>query len=97
MTPAVLVVAKLLDLTALPHPSDAASGNIVKTIISIVIQITAAICLLMITIAGFRYIVSQGDPQAVGKAKNAIIFALVGLIITILAQGLVLFVFKSIS
>ena len=46
---------------------------------------------LVIIIAGMNYAFSQGDPQATGKAKSAIIYAFIGLIIAILAQSIVSF------
>lgn len=91
------LIAKIqqLQLYGLPHAN--ANQSALQTMISIVIGIVAALCLLMITISGFRYIVSGGDPQATGKAKNGIIYALVGLIVTILAQAIVIFVFNKVS
>lgn len=86
---------KDLDLTGLPQVS--ADSNFITAVISIIIAITAAISLVVITIAGLRYILSRGDPQAVAKAKGAIIYALIGLIIAIVAQAIVVFVVKGIS
>ena len=91
----LLNLAQEIDLSPLPG-ANATQGN-VQTIINIVFSITGAISLLIITIAGFQYIVSQGDPQAVGKAKNAIIYACVGLGISILAVSIVTFVFKAVG
>ena len=85
--------ATKIDLSPLPH-AGAGSGTI-HTLLSIVIGITAALSLLFITIGGFRYILSQGDPQGISKAKGTIIYALIGLVIAIIAQALVVFVLKS--
>lgn len=84
----LIFAATSIDLSPLPDSND----NIVTTIIQIVIGIVAAICLLFITIGGFRYILSQGDPQGVAKAKGTILYALIGLAIVIVAQALVTFV-----
>lgn len=91
-----LVFGKLIDSLNL-NPLPQVKGSFVHSLISILISITAAIALLIIVIAGFRYIVSQGDPKAVAKAKGAIIYALVGLLVAILAQAIVVFVFKGIQ
>lgn len=79
-----------VDLNLLPHT--AASSGTLKTILNIVFGIVGGLSLLFVTIGGFRYVVSQGDPQAIGKAKNTIIYALVGLVIAIAAQAIVTFV-----
>jgi len=95
MLPSLFAKVANLNLSGLPHTT--ADSGTVKTIITIVIWITGAICMLMITIAGFRYITSQGDPQAVSKAKRAIIFSLVGLAVVVLAQAIVAFAWKEVS
>lgn len=84
-------------VNSLPQPGSVADGSIVQTVIQIVIGIVAAVCVLFIAIGGVRYITSQGDPQGVTKAKSTIIFALIGLAVTILAQGIVILVVKAVS
>lgn len=54
--------------------------------------VAGAIAVLIIVIAGFRYIVSQGDPSQVSTAKNAILYAIVGLIVIMFAFAIVNFV-----
>jgi len=79
-----------LDLTSLPNAGNAvASGNIVQTILSIIFALAGAIAFLYIVIGGFHYVSSQGDPQKVAKAKNTIMYALVGLVVTIMAETIV--------
>ncbi len=49
---------------------------------------------IMIIVGGLRYILSNGDSQKVSSAKNAIIYAIVGLVIVALAQVIVRYVFS---
>jgi hypothetical protein len=79
-----------VDVTSLPKT--AATSSTVKTVLTIVDTIIGALALLFITIGGFRYVLSQGDPQATGKAKNTILYALVGVVVAISAQIIVTFV-----
>lgn len=92
---AVFTFAQQISTNALPHAD--ANGDAVKTMITIVIGVTAALSLLFITIGGMRYILSRGDPQAVSKAKGTILYALIGLVIAIIAQAIVSFVFVRIK
>lgn len=69
------------------------AGNIVN-IFSIIVGIVSVI---MIIYGGFRYVTSGGDSNAVGGAKNTLIYAIVGLIIVALAQVLVHFVLSTTS
>lgn len=75
---------------ALPQPN--ANTSEIKTILSIVFAIIGALALLMITISGLRYVLSGGDSQRMAKAKDGIIYALVGLVIAITAEAIVNFV-----
>lgn len=79
-----------LNVGALPHTT--ADAGTVKRLLQVVFSIVGGLALLVITIGGFRYVLSQGDPQATGKAKNAILYALVGLVIAAIAQTIVTFV-----
>jgi uncharacterized protein YacL len=83
-----------LELNALPKvaTNGADSGNVIKNIMQAVFAITAATALLIITLAGIQYIISQGEPQKTAKAKNTIIYALVGLVISLVGASVVTFV-----
>ena len=93
--PYLYILAQQISTNSLPGGK--ANGDTVHTIISITIGITAALSLLFITIGGFRYILSQGDPQSVSKSKSTVIYALVGLVVAIIAQAIVSFVFVRIT
>jgi hypothetical protein len=74
----------------LPDPSTGPDQN--KNIYSIVFAVTGALSLLMVTVGGFRYVASQGDPQAAARAKGTITYALIGLLVSVSAVAIVTFV-----
>ena len=78
-------------------PKTAADGSTVQTIIEIAIGITAALSVLFVAIGGLRYILSQGEPQAVSKAKSTIIYALIGVAVAVSAQILVIFIANGVG
>ena len=84
------VMAAVIDTGSLPKP--AASSDRLQDILSLVFLITGAIALLIITIAGFRYTISHGDSRLIEQSKNAILYALIGLVISITAFSIVNFV-----
>lgn len=75
-----------------PLPGSNATSGTIKDAFNIVLAIAGSIALLIIVIAGLQYVLSQGNPQTVAKAKNAIIYAFVGLIICLIAFVIVGFV-----
>jgi hypothetical protein len=60
--------------------------------LQILFGVTGGIALLVITVAGFRYVISRGDPQSTARAKDTILYAVIGLVVSIMAFGIVSFV-----
>ena len=68
---------------------------IFKTITNVLLFIIGAISVIMLIIGGIRYTTSNGDQQAVQNAKNTILYAVVGLVIALLAFAAINFVISS--
>ena len=85
-----LFSSSTVSVQSLPQVSTDSSE--IKIILSILFAVLGAIALLVITLAGFRYIISRGEPQEIARAKNTIIYALIGLVVAILAFTIVNFV-----
>jgi hypothetical protein len=73
------------------------NGSIVNTVINVMLFIIGILCVIMIIFGGIRYTTSTGDKTRVDNAKNTIIYAVVGLIIAIVAYALVNWVFGSLT
>lgn len=71
--------------------------GIFKTITNVLLYIIGAISVIMLIIGGIRYTVSNGDTAAVTSAKNTILYAVIGIVVAILAYALVNFVITSFS
>jgi hypothetical protein len=69
--------------------------GVFSKISSVLLFIVGAIAVIMIVIGGLRYVVSGGDATQVQSAKNTILYALVGVIVAILAYAAVNFVIGS--
>ena len=78
-------------------PDTAAGSTQIEAVLAIVFQIAAAIAVLIIAIAGFTYVISQGDPQRINKAKDAILYAIIGLVVSILGYTIVAFVLGRVA
>lgn len=89
----------LQKLAQLEVPNDlknpAGQGQL-DTAVAIFIGIAASVALLMIVWGGVKYITSKGDPGATAKARNTIIYAAVGLAISMLAFAIVTFVLGNV-
>jgi hypothetical protein len=64
----------------------------VNSIYSLIFGIAGGIAVIIIVLGGIKFITSQGDPQGVAKARNTIIYAAIGLAVSIAAFTIVTFV-----
>lgn len=69
----------------------------IKQIVYILSWVIGVLAVIMIMVAGFRYITSGGESNAVSGAKRGLIYALIGLAVAALAQLLVHFVLANVS
>ena len=65
-------------------------------IINVIVSIVGIISVAVIVIGGITFATSQGDTAKTTKAKNTILYGIVGLIIALLAFAIVNFVLKSV-
>jgi uncharacterized membrane protein len=63
--------------------------------INLLSVIAGVVAVVMIIMAGFRYITSNGDSAKVGSAKNTLLYAIIGLVIVALSQMIVKFVLNK--
>lgn len=71
--------------------SAAASGNVTK-IINAMLYVLGIIAVVMVVVAGIRYATSAGNATKVKGAKDTLMYAIVGLIVAMLAWSIVNFV-----
>lgn len=70
-------------------------GGIFNRITSILLFVVGAIAVIMLIIGGIRYVVSGGDQNQVTAAKNTILYAIIGIVVALLAYAAVEFVTNS--
>src|SRR3989344_5325553 len=72
---------------------DAGSTDEIRTgilnVLDIILSFMALIAVIVIVIAGIRLVVSQGEEAEKDKAKKTIFYAIIGLIVILLAQAIV--------
>lgn len=73
-------------------PAIGAGKSQLTAISQLVFGIIGAVAVIMIIIAGIQFAASQGDPQGAAKARNTIIYSVVGLVVAISAEVIVTFV-----
>lgn len=72
-------------------------GGIFSTISNILIFLVGAIAVIMLIWGGLQYVISAGDSKRVESAKSTILYAIIGIVIAILAFAIVNFVTGQLS
>jgi hypothetical protein len=67
----------------------------IKSVGNIIIFVTGAISVLMIIIGGLRYTTSNGDQGSITGAKNTILYAIIGLIVSVMAYAIINFILTN--
>ena len=65
-------------------------------VVNVLLYIIGILAVVMIIFGGIMYTTSAGDQAKVTKAKNIILYGLVGLVVAVLAYAIVNFVLKRI-
>ena len=73
-------------------PKTSADHSTLAFALNLTFSLVGLIAVLIIVLAGFKYITSSGKPDEITKAKDTIIYALVGLIVCASAVTIISFV-----
>ena len=69
----------------------------IQLIINLMIGLIAVAAVVMLIIGGFRYVFSQGEEKATKGAKDTILYAIIGIVVSILAFAIVNFVIAGLG
>lgn len=83
------VFAQLRGAHGLPNPD---TSNVLETALKTAFVVIGALSVIFVIIGGFQYVLSGGDPGNTSRAKETILYAIVGLIVSLLAFSVVDFV-----
>lgn len=64
----------------------------IQRTINILLYITGIISIIVVIVGGLRYVLSGGDPKNTAAAKDTILYAVIGLVVSLLAYAIVNFV-----
>ncbi|MFH1207660.1 MAG: hypothetical protein V1668_03580 [Patescibacteria group bacterium] len=84
---------------SLPNPLGK-NVNLVKVILRVLQIILAAVdifALFMVILGGFEFLISAGNPNLVKKAKDTLVWAIVGILVITLSYSILKFIFEEIQ
>lgn len=78
-------MAAIIDSGDLDIPKTEASAGSLQSILSTVFLLAGGIAVIFVIVGGLKYVLSTGDPSQTAKAKDTILYAIIGLVISLLA------------
>ncbi len=66
--------------------------KLITNLAEIALALISTIAVIFLILGGFQYITSAGNPDNVGKAKNTILYAIIGLILAIMSYSIISFI-----
>lgn len=72
-------------------------NGILNKAANFLVVIVGIAAVFMVIVGGVQYAISGGDPQRINKAKDMIIYALVGAFVAIIAKAVIAFVINRVA
>lgn len=85
-----------VDANSVGLPKVNADNATLAIILSAAFTIIGGVAVLFLLIGAIRYVISGGDSARVARAKNTILYALIGIVVSVSAFAIVQFVLGSI-
>lgn len=67
-----------------------------QVVVNVILSVLGIVAVIVIIIGGFTYMTSAGDASKAAKARNTILYGVIGLIIALLAFAIVNFVLNGV-
>jgi len=83
-------------------PNCASQGShglqpVFQSVSNTLLYIIGAIAVIVIVVGGLRFVLSGGNPATTKQARETILYAVVGLVLAIMAYAIINFVFGQLS
>jgi hypothetical protein len=77
------------------NPLTGPNGTI-RRVTGLLARIAGVAAVIVIMVGGFMYITANGESNKISEAKNVIIYAVVGLVVIVLAQYIIIFILSKV-
>lgn len=80
-----------------PNKTAGSETKVLEGILNTVYAVAGVAAVIVIIVAGMMYATSHGSPESVKRAKNAILYASIGLVVIMMAFSITWFVSNRIA
>lgn len=79
------------------HPAGNPIIHFIVIAINIISYVAGAAAIIVLIVSGLRFMLANGDSNAITTARNGILYALIGIAVIVFAQGFVVYVLNKIK
>ncbi len=72
-----------------PGVKNKSSDQLVGVIVNTLLYVVGGLSVVMIIVGGIFFVISQSDSSAIARAKNTVLYAVIGLVVSFLAYAIV--------
>lgn len=72
------------------------NNNNLQVALQLIFGVIGALAVVMIIVGAIKYITAEGNPQSAAKARGTIIYAVIGLVVALMAEAIVTFTLSNI-
>jgi len=96
----VLITLLVLPVVGLAQAEDIPDVELDEALVNItnfMFWVLMAVAVIFLIAAGISFVTAQGDPEKVKKARDYVLYALIGVVVGVMAKGLTTFLEKIIK
>lgn len=102
LVPTADVVANSAKTTILDGANKAQTGasdleGTITDVTNVLLFLIGAVGVIMLVLGGFKYVTSNGNADQIKSAKNTVLYAVIGIVVAILAFAIVRFVVGALT
>ncbi len=72
-------------------------NSIIEGVVNILLMAVAVISVIVIIVGGIFFALANGDSARVAKARNTVLYAVIGLVVSLFSYAIVQFVFNKVN
>lgn len=72
-------------------------NSIIKAVVDLLLMAVAIISVIVIIVGGIFFALANGDSARVAKARNTVLYAVIGLVVSLFSYAIVQFVFNRVD
>lgn len=70
---------------------------VLQNVINVMFTFLLVMAAIFIIVAAYMFVTAGGDPEKVGTARNLVMYAIIAIVIAVMAQGIVYFIRRSVA